>query len=277
MKHRLPFVLFALLLLPFLTSGAAGQTNDIATRFKSVADRIRAKAEGWKMPEAAFAAELHELDVIVAEHQGDPELVAGVLKFKATVYWSILDETEKAIAVVHQLEKEYPDTAVGRDTGKMLSLIQEHEAKRKIRRALTHGVPFPDFAEKDLAGNPLALAKYRGKLVLIDFWATWCVPCVAELPNVLKAYREHHAEGFEVLGISLDQDEKKLRTFLKEKEIPWPQYFDGQGWENKLVRKYGIDTVPATFLLDRQGRVLAQDLRGEALEAALNKALAEAR
>src|SRR6185369_10159199 len=109
------------------------------------------------------------------------------------------------------------------------------------------------------------------------FWATWCVPCVAELPNILKAYDKHHSEGFEVIGISLDQDEQKLKTFLKAKELPWAQYFDGKEWQNKLAAKYGIDSVPATFLLDRQGRIIAQDLHGEALEEALTKALTNTR
>ena len=158
-----------------------------------------------------------------------------------------------------------------------ISSIQQHEEGRKIRRTLADGTKFPDFAEKDLQGNPLSVAKYKGKLVLVDFWATWCGPCVGELPSVIKAYNKHHADGFEIIGISLDMDEQKLKSFLKTKEIPWAQYFDGKGWQNKLAAKYGIQSVPATFLLDGDGKIIGQDLRGEALEEALAKALTDTR
>ena len=109
--------------------------------------------------------------------------------------------------------------------------------------------------------------------MLLDFWATWCGPCVQELPNVVKTYDKYHSQGFEVIGISLDRDRQKLAGFTKEKKMPWPQYFDGLVWENKLAVKYGINGIPATFLLDGQGKIIAKDLRGEALEQAVAKAL----
>lgn len=94
-----------------------------------------------------------------------------------------------------------------------------------------------------------------------------------ELPNVQKTYEKYHPKGFEIIGISLDEDEQKLKSFLKEKNIPWPQYFDGKGWENKLAMQYGIKSIPATFLLDGDGKIIAKDLRGEELEQAVAKAL----
>jgi peroxiredoxin len=139
---------------------------------------------------------------------------------------------------------------------------------------LAEGSAFPDFNEKDLNGKPLSVANYRGKILLLDFWATWCGPCVGELPNVLKTYEKHHPQGFEIIGISLDQDEKQLTKFLAQKNIPWQQYFDGKGWENKLASKYGVESIPATFLLDAKGKILGKDLRGEALEDAVTQALA---
>jgi len=277
MKHRMSF-LFLSLLVPSLTTMAAAQTTDVNTQLKKVADKIRAKTVAWKMPEAELAPELEELDAIYLQHKGEnAEDLAGVLRFKATVYWSVVDNSEKGIAVIRQIKKDYPNTTVGRDADRIINSIQQAEESRKIRRTLTNGTKFPDFSEKDLLGNPLSVSKYEDKIVLVDFWATWCVPCVAELPNIKKAYNKHHGNGFEVIGISLDQDEQKLKSFLKAKEIPWVQYFDGKGWQNKLAAKYGIDSVPATFLLDRQGRIIGQDLRGEALEEALTKALTNPR
>lgn len=278
MKHRMSFLFLSLLLVPSLTTMAAAQTTDVNTQLKNVADKIRAKTVAWKMPEAELAPELEELDAIYLQHKGEnPEDLANVLRLKATVYWSVVDNSEKGIAVIRQIKKDYPNTTVGRDADRIINSIQQAEESRKIRRTLTNGAKFPDFSEKDLLGNPLSVSKYEDKVVLVDFWATWCVPCVAELPNIIKAYTKHHGNGFEVIGISLDQDEQKLKSFLKAKEIPWVQYFDGKGWQNKLAAKYGIDSVPATFLLDRQGKIIGQDLRGEALEAALAKALTDTR
>lgn len=278
MKLRMSFLFLSLLLVPWLTTMAAAQTTDVNTQLKKVADKIRAKTVAWKTPEAELAPELEELDAIYLQHKGEnPEDLANVLRFKATVYWSVVDNSEKGIALIRQIKKDYPNTTVGRDADRIISSIQQAEESRKTRRTLTNGAKFPDFSEKDLLGNPLSVSKDEDKVVLVDFWATWCVPCVAELPNIIKAYNKHHRTGFEVIGISLDQDEQKLKSFLKAKEIPWAQYFDGKGWQNKLAVKYGIDSIPATFLLDRQGKIIAQDLRGEALEEALTKALTNTR
>jgi thiol-disulfide isomerase/thioredoxin len=278
MKRRRSFPFLSLVLVSSLTAMAAAQTTDINTQLKDVAGKIRAKTVAWKMPEAELAPELEELDAIYLQHKGEnPEDLANVLRFKATVYWSVVDNSEKGIAMIRQIKKDYPDTIVGRDADRIINSIQQAEETRKIRRALINGAKFPDFSEKDLLGNPLSVSKYKDKVVLVDFWATWCVPCVAELPNIIKAYNKHHGNGFEVIGISLDYDEQKLKSFLKVKEIPWLQYFDGKGMQNKLAAKYGIDTAPATFLLDGQGRIIGQDLRGEALEEALTKALTHTR
>ena len=127
------------------------------------------------------------------------------------------------------------------------------------------GSRLPDFSARDLRGRRISSADLRGKVVLIDFWATWCGPCVAELPNVLKAYEEYHPKGFEIIGISLDKSRDALTGFIKEKNMPWAQYFDGLGWNNKLGEQCGIHSIPATFLLDGEGKIIAKNLRGPAL------------
>ena len=150
---------------------------------------------------------------------------------------------------------------------------QRQMEAQKIQAALAIGVKFPDFNEKDTAGKPLAIANYKGKVVLIDFWATWCGPCRAELPNVIATYKKYHNQGFEIIGISLDQDQAKLIGFTKDMNMTWPQYFDDQGWQNKLAVKYGIESIPATYLLDGNGRIIGRDLRGDELTQAVAKAL----
>ncbi len=123
-------------------------------------------------------------------------------------------------------------------------------------------------------GSEVDLAKLKGKVVLLDFWATWCGPCVAELPNVIKSYNKLHAKGFEIVGISLDQDKAKLEAFVKEKGMAWPQYFDGKGWENEISTRYGISSIPAMWLINKKGIVVSTDARA-ALEESVEKLLAE--
>jgi thiol-disulfide isomerase/thioredoxin len=123
-------------------------------------------------------------------------------------------------------------------------------------------------------GREVDVSKLQGKVVLIDFWATWCGPCVAELPNVIKAYKELHPKGFEIVGISLDSDKAELQAFVKDKGMEWPQYFDGKGWQNEISTKYGINSIPAMWLLNKKGMVVSTNARG-GLEEQVAKLLAE--
>lgn len=125
----------------------------------------------------------------------------------------------------------------------------------------------------DLAGKEVDLAKMTDKVVLVDFWATWCGPCVAEMPNVIAAYDKYKAKGFEVIGISLDEDKAAVEKFVADNKMTWSQYFDGKGWENELAQHFGISGIPATFLVGKSGKIIASNLRGEELEAAIEKAL----
>ena len=127
---------------------------------------------------------------------------------------------------------------------------------------------------KGYDGKPIKLADLKGKVVMIDFWATWCGPCVAELPNVIATYKKYHSQGFEIVGISLDQDEAKLKDFLASHDMPWAQFFDGKGWENEVGQLYGVTSIPATYLLDRDGKIQRVGARGPALPRAVEKLLA---
>ncbi len=130
-------------------------------------------------------------------------------------------------------------------------------------------------AAKDLNSRPLSLAQYKGKVVLMDFWATWCGPCVGEMPNVIAAYKKYHAQGFDVVGISLDQDKGALTSFLKQNKMPWRQVYDGKGWGSAVPRQYGVMAIPFGLLLNRDGTIAAVEVRGEALPAAIKMALAK--
>jgi thiol-disulfide isomerase/thioredoxin len=123
-------------------------------------------------------------------------------------------------------------------------------------------------------GGKVDLAAMKGKVVLIDFWATWCGPCVREIPHVVETYKKLHDKGFEIIGISLDQDRGALTKFIKENEMPWPQYFDGKGWDNKISSEYGIRSIPAMWLVDKEGNLASLNARSN-LEAEVEKLLAK--
>lgn len=129
------------------------------------------------------------------------------------------------------------------------------------------GQVLPDFpAAVDLDGEPISLADYRGKVVLLDFCAVWCGPCLGEIPRIKAVYEKYHDKGFEVIGVSLDEDAAVLREFIKEQEIPWRQIFDGQKWDARLAQLYGVRSIPAPFLIDREGKVISVKARGRLLE-----------
>jgi len=123
-------------------------------------------------------------------------------------------------------------------------------------------------------GSKVDLKKLRGKVVMIDFWATWCGPCMEAMPDVVKLYNRLHDKGLEIIGISLDQDEGRLKAVIKSTGILWPQYFDGKGWQNQISSRYGIAEIPSMWLLDRKGMVVDTDPE-DGLEEKIEKLLGQ--
>jgi thiol-disulfide isomerase/thioredoxin len=272
MKMKLLAVLFVAALLPCQFASAADAGN-ATNELHALVAKVNADIQAGKRTEAALADDLKQFDALLAEHKGEvTDAVARILYMKATLYSEVIGDTAKAEALMNQLKTEFKDTAFVADLEKQEA---REAAAKKLQASLVEGAQFPDFNETDVVGKPLSIANDKGKVVLIDFWATWCPPCRAELPNVIATYQKYHDQGFDIIGISLDQNRTNLLDFIKENKMTWPQYFDGRGWENKLAVKYGIEAIPMDFLLDGNGKIIGKDLRGEALPQAVAKALAK--
>ena len=146
---------------------------------------------------------------------------------------------------------------------------------------LTAGHPAIKFSAKTTDGKEVAFpTAYKGKLVMLDFWATWCPPCREEIPHIAAAYEKFHPQGLEILGISLDQKnaEEKLASFTKEHNMPWAQVYDGKYWQAEVATNYFIQSIPHAYLVDGDtGMIVAEgdDMRGEVLAATVSKALAK--
>ena len=129
------------------------------------------------------------------------------------------------------------------------------------------------FTAKTLNGATVTPAQYKGKVLLLDFWATWCGPCVTSLPDLQAAYNKYHAQGLEVVGISLDEDKDALTSFVKARKMAWPQVFDGKGWGAEVPGIYGVKAIPFMLIIGKDGKIAAVNPR-EDLEGAVRKALA---
>lgn len=152
--------------------------------------------------------------------------------------------------------------------------------KIDIVEGINLGNKAPEIMMPSPKGNVITLSSLRGKLVLIDFWASWCGPCRAENPSVVSAYNKYHEQkfkngnGFEILSVSLDQNELAWAKAIEKDQLVWPYHVsDLQGWSNAAALRYGVNSIPTNVLVNGEGIIIAKNLRGEALEKAISSQL----
>lgn len=166
-------------------------------------------------------------------------------------------------AIYSLLDPLAQKTATGKQVADRLVILQ--------RSAL--GEPMLNFTQSNVDGQPVRFADFKGKYVFVDFWASWCGPCRAENPNVLKAYNQYKDKNFTVIGVSLDENAEKWKKAIKDDNMPWTQLSDLKGWKNEVSTYYGIMGIPSSLLVDPQGKIIAKDLRGVALHKKLEEIL----
>ena len=189
------------------------------------------------------------------------------------------NQHEEVLRVFENLEKRQPNNHRVLD-----ELVRIHERLGNTERAEEYrkkadpmseliGEVVPNFSATDLDGKPISLQDYRGKVVLLDFWAVWCGPCLTEIPNLKRVYDTYKDQGFEIVGVSLDTDETRLRNYLKKNNISWRQIFSGQKWNSPLAQQYHIRSIPAPWLIARDGTLISREARGVKLERLVVEAL----
>ena len=194
--------------------------------------------------------------------------------------FEIVRRDEEALAVFEKLEKQNSDSY---SVLNKLAEVHWRLGNSKIAKEYHHradpgkseliGKSVLDFSTVDLNGKPISLQQYRGKVVLLDFWAVWCGFCTLEMPNVKRVYDTYRDQGFDVIGISLDIDEAELREYLKKNNVPWRQIYSGEVWDDPIAQQYKVTGVPEPWLIARDGALISTDARGAALEYLVSEAL----
>ena len=232
--------------------------NPLYERWTAVMGKIQVVFEE-QLAQRPDAWDIVRMLTEIQEALGDTAAAEKVFKKSQKVY-------EK------QLERDKDDRSALRGLANIheklgnIELASEYQVKADPSLGWV-GQVLPDFFSSvvDLDGKPISLADYRGKVVLLDFWAVWCGPCLGEIPRIKAVYERYHDKGFDVIGVSLDEDAAVLHEFIKEKEVPWRQILDGEGFGGTLAKRYGVRSIPAPFLIDREGKVISVKARGHLL------------
>ncbi len=166
-------------------------------------------------------------------------------------------------SVFSLLTPEVRNTALGQRYAKRLDAL----------RATVIGAVAPGFTQNDTIGNPVSLSDFKGKYVLVDFWASWCGPCRRENPFVVAAFEKYKDKNFTILGVSLDESKEDWLKAISDDKLAWAQVSDLKGWKNEVAASYAVRSIPSNFLLDPEGKIIEKNLRGEKLTEALEKYL----
>lgn len=224
-----------------LNEGKPDPENKKRIEYQLIVDQVNAKA-----------------DEFVKTHYASPVAPLTILVLSQLA--PSIDVTENRFL---QLAPAVKDSYFGKMVGQTV-------AEGKIGAIGTDAI---DFVQNDTTGQPVSLSSFRGKFVLIDFWASWCRPCRMENPNVVEAYKKYSGKNFTVLGVSLDRSREPWIKAIKDDNLSWTQVSDLKYWNNEVAAKYKVGTIPQNFLIDPNGKIIARDLRGAELHQRLEQLL----
>lgn len=182
-------------------------------------------------------------------------------------------------AAIASLENSMAGSVYYQQISGQLARVEQQEAAQKAQQAemerlanlIPKGKPAPDFTQQTPDGKNMSLSDLRGKIVLLDFWASWCRPCRMENPNVVRMYQKYKNKGFDILSVSLDKDRGKWLQAIQQDQMTWHHVSDLKAWSNEVAKQYGIASIPHTILIDKDGNVIDKNLRGKALELKLKE------
>ena len=190
-----------------------------------------------------------------------------------------LKNKEKAFTWINEaVERGFIDYASLQDEAKEDGIEGDPRLDKivaKIKEKIGLGRQAKDFTVNRLNGTPFQLSKQKGKVVLVDFWATWCGPCRREIPNLKEYYKDLNKKGLEIIGISLDVKKEKLEEYIKKEKLAWNISFSGKGWDDETAHAYGVRSIPSYWLIDKKGNLRHFGLREEALKKAIEELILE--
>jgi peroxiredoxin len=254
---------------------APAEKSPIMVELEKLVGGVRTKLEAAQgnLQPAQLAEELAQFEALITKYpEAKAEERAGVLWAKALLCLQVFEDFEQGAAIVRRFKTEFPGTEFAAKSDEILAAVEKDRQAQEFQRSLTVGAEFPAIEGKAIDGAAVSTTALKGKVVLVDFWATWCPPCREEIPNVVAAYEKYHAKGFEVVAVSLDRDEGDLKKFIEEKKMPWPQIYEGA---SEIAEKFGVESIPTTYLIGADGKVVARDLRGDDLAKHLEVLLAK--